>query len=1526
MNQSLCQHVEGLRSAILSLPPTGEKGFEGLIGVALREISGVPFRLAGSGRQFGVDGKPAYEGDSICFEAKRYEKSVPRVEVISKIAELSLRGSGVDIWVLGATSRISSQPADDARSLGAKNGIVVLILDWSEMDLPPLAVALATGGTRVQDFLKMEISDDESYRKALAALEAVRSSQGYAAHADRIRAECNGPAVGWPIAQKANADWLCDAFSSRNRAKVKLGQPLSPGDTDRGRVKQRKTLIDKLRPYLALPPDKKAIFILGGEGNGKSWIVAQTWLASTHRALMIFMSPDEFAETSGQINVTNLLVTKLIEQTGDEANETTRQRWCRRLNQWRSCSATETPRLVAFIDGINQRPKNDWGRIIDRIGDELNQLGGRLIVTTRTPYFQGRVKGRLSVPFTEITVPEWAEAERDEILTGHGIRASDLHRSVAKSLRNPRLLGIAIELLEKANITNLEEISVSRLLFEHIRMSERDAPVPQPSLEFVRRLQKDAQEIMSRVKAKQQDDLTVLEADLAAVAEGRFYHAVDGDPTRYSLEGEGLTLALGFAAIDRLRTAKRNKRDLGAVLTAILEPIGALDDTADVIMAALTVTLVDEQHDQNIASSLVEGFATLQNPDQAKFPAFVGLARHGPQGFMDAAHALCLARGHQPNFDWIEGALIEASTSGCAWGTMADAVHTWLSAYSLSPERGTFLRPKRDPQEKVEEEREKKRKNIEEKLQALSTNERAILKTLSKRENADLSRLSRLALLLLAGKSLAPFATSLLNWTFSHALNCDLNAPYKEFMHLVRLNRVDWLQTRAALLEVSAALREADVSTTGRWALANILRATGHSDDGKEAESLVESLTKDMPHFKGWRLIENYCEADPCDPASVRPANLAQTAQRYAAIDVTKLRRSNRSQTSEDHFFAMARPAVARFEPKIAIEKHRELVLDVLRRKGFPLRQGLFELHQHNALLAIEEAQEFVNKRNESKAPATADGLPEQDAWIVSQYHLLLAFPFLSAREQAETLLSDKMDEPILLDLMELVKPLDETQFENLLATACNEDNEHKQYLLLLLARCTSVHLSTDACTRVAGLFRSRSDRVRREALGVIAQSDDEGLLREVVESGWKAAGTATEKELEAWYGSIALLEATARGLIAHEKTLDRISACLYGRAAAMLHADAVRDIARRIDASINQAAGLQGNLVAPDIEIQVDQSVHCERSMVAVSERSSEADDIKEWMKRLSESDEAIEQRQQRTHEAFRRFKARLTLAKARIVLDNLSLEEFAAVVAADQELASRWHGLFMSIDRAKLPTVHNLVLLLAHALRRTDPEKAQELFLRVRDSSPLVRFTFGEAGVQLVVMATWAGIRSPVLDDLRFGRLDRAGTDYDLSIEVLAALMNGKQELLTTYIEAKLGKGEPAEISRGIMVAGFSDQSQFNDEVLRRYDGSAGLIGDARKAAKYAYDRNVWARYWFGKMCQTNENADFWRYSVLLSKIVDGRFAVWRSNYAQKGNSIRSFGPSVEDKLKTRFSRWKDHRSKRLFGSDAPAPIFLR
>jgi len=1526
MKQDLCQHVKHLKSALLSLPATGEKGFEGLIGEALQEITGVPYRLARSGSQFGIDGKAAYESDAICFEGKLYKGEPDRNDVIAKIAEAEHEHLDTDMWVLGTTAHLGTQLTDLARGLGTDKGIYVLMLDWSGAGLTPLAAALAMGGERVRDFLRSHISDASKLRDAETALEAIQRSADFFSHADRIRVECDAASVGLALARKENTALLSGVFSSRAEAKRQFGQPLAPGDGNNVTIRQRRALIEQIQSYITATPDKTVAFVLGEEGCGKSWAVVQSWLDLEPKPVMLLLTPIDLPDASQRLDVDDLLIKNLIRQTGErDTSPAVERRWSRRLKQWRSSPATDGSRIIVVLDGINQRPVPKWARIIELIADEVFKLGGCLIVTDRNDDFRYRVEPRLdpSMSIEKITVPAWTEPERNEILEISGVRPASLHHYVLAQLLNPRLLGIALELLRANEITTLEELTVSRLLFEHIRNSERDSFQQPLASETARTLQECAQDFLSRAKNGQRHDLTVRD-DIQAVADGRFFRMVDGDPNRIVLRDEGIVLALGFLVIEQLRDASRNDQDLGDKVNEIFEPLASLDNMAGVVFAALTVASVDTRFGPDeIVTALIEGFVALQNVSQANFPAFADLAKRRLKSFMDAAQAICLSGRYQPNFDWLQEALIEAGRDGQYWPSMIDRIHSWLSFYSLSPERGILRLHMPDQQQKVQDQIEKNRTAIDLKVQSLSVSEKAILGTMTEAEG-DLSRLSQLALQLLAGKALAPFARSLMRFRFAAALSYDHATPYKEFSHLVGLNRTDWLQTREALLRETASLRSADVSDTGKWTLVGILRATGHSDDGEEAVALVEVLSAGRPRHEGWRRIETYCASDPCDPASEKPENVRQTAKQYGEIDVTKVSVAM-GPTIEESFFDMARPGVARFESKAAIAKHRDLIADVLGRNGFPLRQGLFGLRRHAVLLMTEDAQELVDRRRRlNNTPAIA-GLSKEDAWIVSQYHLLLAFPFLSAQDQAATLLAGDQDERFLLDLFRIAKPLNEEELEGLLEAACDESDERRQSLLLQLVCHAFTPLSAGVRTCVATLSRSVSGEVRTFALAAIAQSGDDGLLAEVAQSEWTATGTEPKGYYETWFGSIALLAAATQGLLAHEKAVDRLSTRLYGRAAVMLDADAVCEIARRVDMSITHVADLGGDVVAPDIELQVDSSSPCEPNQFTVNERVSEDENLAQGMYR-GLNDEEFGQSQSRAHDAFLKFEANLTQAGARIILDNLSLEGFVAVVAAAPDLAEQWYELFMNIDDNKLPAVHNLVLWLAHALAETDPERAKRLFARVKGRTPFVQLTYGRAGVQLDAMAIWSGNRNPLLDDLRFARLDRAHTDHDLSLEVLAALLNDQQELLISYIEAKLSKQEPAEVARGIMVAGFSDQSESNSSVLARYEGRAGLVGDAQKAAKYAYERNAWSRYWFEMMCQTDDRQDFWRHSVLFSRIVDGRFDAWRSDYAQSGDPIQLFGFSLDDAVKKRIERWKAHRSKTLFGLDAPAPIFLR
>ncbi len=131
---------------------------------------------------------------------------------------------------------------------------------------------------------------------------------------------------------------------------------------------------------------------------------------------------------------------------------------------------------------------------------------------------------------------------------------------------------------------------------------------------------------------------------------------------------------------------------------------------------------------------------------------------------------------------------------------------------------------------------------------------------------------------------------------------------------------------------------------------------------------------------------------------------------------------------------------------------------------------------------------------------------------------------------------------------------------------------------------------------------------------------------------------------------------------------------------------------------------------------------------------------------------------------------------------------------------------------------------------------------------------------------------------------------------------------------------------MARALMVAGLSEPNGFNDEILARYENAPGFLGRAQAAAMYAYERNIWSANWLAQICVAPHAEGFWRYSVLLEKVVDGRVDVRRSNVSNGGEPYRLFWPSVQSQLQSRYKKWGVQREKKLFGEDAPPRIFLQ
>lgn len=1497
--------LDALRTTLGDLPPTGDKGFEGLIQGVLEDIVGIPFRLAASGSQYGLDGSATGDIESIGFECKLYKDEVPKNALLSKLAEISIQPE-IELWVLCATCSVSSQREKLMRKVAEEAGFETLVLDWSAVSMPLLATALALAPIAVKNFLKRAKLTAAKGKAVEKVLEDIKSDSRFSIAVKHLNEMLAPASIGVAAAHRANERWLKDTFGSYKAARLNFGQPLCPGDPDRGNVAVRLSIVQKIDDFFTKKNQKPLLFVLGEEGNGKSWAVAQAWLRSDPKPFMLVLSAEQF-KSKAVPDLHALLAEAIAAQTGSRGRKYT-QRWLSKLEHDRATGLQP----IVLVDGVNQRPNADWPRMLEALESVVTSLGGRIIVTSRTAYFKSRVSNRLTLDFKQIPVPEWTAPERDEILKTRSLSPSDLTEDAAKSLRNPRLLGLALELMNNAQIVGLKALTVGRLLFEHIRSSDREGNEPQPVLQYVAKLRKHADDVIKRCRKLQVDDLLVFDGELKAAADGRFFNQMEGD--LYSIDSDGLQLALALAVINALQSSIRNRKDTKVTIEALLEPISALDSAANIVMAALSVSRFLPPNASEVTQALLESFSTLQNPDAEHYRAFETFVPENLDAFMGAAQSIWLSPAEHSNADWIASALVRASRDPRVWDQMAPHVSRWLQFVCFAPEIGVFSHKR---EEEFERQLEKRTIRLNEKLAALTPEERALLDSLPQVES-DPAELGHLAASLLQGKSLKSFAPAITAWSLATALNASHRAAHEDFWWAFRSNHVDWQDTRVALDAAKESLGS-NRSVVGDWAYVNALRLTGEPADGLEADLLATELTKDREPFAGWNSLRNQCEVDPCDPNESEPDNVKATAKIYSVLEVSKLRRTM-GVTSEDNDFQSQRAAVARFYPAVAVRKHREFADDVLTRSGFPLRQGLLALYAHGALLN----REFANKLLSASRNAADTDLSESDQWLIDQFRLLVGLPWLTPNEQLESLLNMPVDERVLLETVERMSPVNAAEFEDRLLQAISNDNNYEQDNLLAYAFHTEVPLTTEASEAVENLVKSASARTRGHAMSILADRGTASQLLKFANSDWTADG-ADEDTFEPWYGSMALVRAFKLGQCSIEDIFTRISPRVYGLAVAELPALAA-GIKIAMSGIFDRIVETELALPEVDIELQFEDSSPLSPILVRIADKPVDDADPMEWLD-LSDDTKKHEERQKHRFKVFDAFRDLLTKVGLRQILDSISADSFRKVIGGDEATADRWHAQFMNAKLADKPALYNFALMLAQALTGNRPDKAIELQKAYADIRPMLVMSYGLARIELERLTAWYGNNNDsAFNVLCFKRISDAPNNYEIAREVLAAMVAGKAELLQTYSQQQLSKAEPYAIALALMVTGYGPSSAVSDAILSDASYTASFLGNARKTAQQAYERNKWALHWYEKMCTTNSNREFWRCSVLFEKVVDERFVIWSADFAWTGAPINAFGETIRKDLGNRFKKIATERQKKLFGDNKPRVALLR
>ncbi len=1248
--------LNAFMQALLGLKATGADGFEGFVAVVLGAISGEEYRLATSGSQHGMDGGTIHSKTEIAFEAKLYKSDINKNDVISKVGEIGAKG-GADLWVLGATIGIGRQLANTVNNLAEKLGLPILILDWEANTLPRLAVACAGARDATLAFLRKNLTDSALATGTEVALNAIVQHTEFPARFNLIQAELRGPTVGLSLALKSNRQWLESVFSDRRRAKQHLGQALTPLAEAGAPVLPREVVTDALISHLSTI-NGSVLAVIGDEGCGKSWSLAQSVLAVPKRPLVIVIPAKDIKNTGTYQNLETLFIGRLLAQTGDISSDDNTKRWKRRFSTWRKESYVD-PNLIVWIDGVNENTSVDWQRWLDGASAELQDIGGKLVFTSRRKFYADQLEHSVAAPMDVVTVPEWSDAELDTILLKKGIPSGQISGEVRASLRNPRILGIAFSLFATAQIIDFNELSVSRLLFEYIHSRSLDDRLGEASNHFARRLAEHAKATLEKASRQETEDLTLfdissfagkttysLSSELLYASEGQFYKPRP-DATSYELSDHGLNLALGLALVRELENAEGGGHDVGDKLKEILEPVEALDRTADVVFNAMVVASADPGKSDAVRVPLIMQYLGLQNTDQTLYAAFSAIGRVAASASMQAFYRMMISAENRGDADWLLSALREHRQYEKNWEIISHYIKQWLRQHSLDPHLGAF--PQSDEPEK-QKAQEKAELTLTEKLAALTPAEREYLgRNLVRNDAVDTALLIENAFLLLAGMPLADFADSLVAWVFGRTLNSSIHARDDGLDYLIGFNRKDWIATRDALLTAVAFFDRPDISRTGLWTLVHTWSAIDSEDLANKADALAEPLFPEdlKPYRKGWRLIENYCETDPCDPAAPAPSNIANAVAELNKADFSRLYRGLFA-TQESHLLENTGTGLARFAPAFAVETHRRVIDMILELEAPSFRLAVRHLEDLSPILNANDVARLL-----SKASLFSIAEPHKDElsryqWIASQFALLAAMPHLSGDEQLAALMNLPPHGTILLNTTALFVSASEQALEGALEGVRNSNRTDIQVTILCFARTSSTPLSPRSLEIIGGFLSHPDDTVRCVAFQVTAQRKEPALIQAAISTGWAASmKDRQEHKLEIFYGSRVMIDAARLGLIPVADIIERVTPELYGYAAKTLGEEAGQRIARILDTAIQKVLGATMPFSPPVAEENIDAKNPDGFRFMSIREPEEQLN-IEEQFKRFSETAEDYTARQKRAQESFNRFLQAMTQQQA--------------------------------------------------------------------------------------------------------------------------------------------------------------------------------------------------------------------------------------------------------------------------------------
>jgi len=571
-----------------------------------RLIGDVGVSVSKPGSQFGGDaGTSGLRRRHLRLECKRYRESTalsPRA-LAGEVMEASLKDPQLEAWILVSTKRVSETERNIARDGGAKLGVPIVVIDWTA---PPAGAginAMAALCAKWPAIVEQHVSKSAGDSAGALAAHA-------GAAAENLAKDLEAWNIGFNNLKVRSHAHLYKVWTDSAQSLATLNQDAAGGRAGVHLI-ERKTVLQALESWWFAPSDVRSpAVVVGQEGSGKTW-VSLDWLNRIAISLPIvvpvpastFLNHQDFSEAG-----IRELLAQSLRGVADSHQGT--EFWRARVDRILQRSVAEGAAVMLLVDGINQRPTVGWEALSQAL--QADSLAGkvRVLFTTRRHYFDTSMRQFASLKFaaTQIPLGGYSPEELEQLLRLNGMDKADIPPSLLNLASTPRLFPLIVRL--KNSDALRADATVLRLLFEYgkdVHQVRTNCALTDEA--WVSWLGGRAMEYRDRLvetgsgtSSSTIKDVTSSLADpgvssedvarrLSDLVDGEFFKVqstLTGTKT-FSLKEDPTVLGLGITLLDSLEGAEKTLEGVQAYALKWLEPVGAIDLSADVLRAALAI-------------------------------------------------------------------------------------------------------------------------------------------------------------------------------------------------------------------------------------------------------------------------------------------------------------------------------------------------------------------------------------------------------------------------------------------------------------------------------------------------------------------------------------------------------------------------------------------------------------------------------------------------------------------------------------------------------------------------------------------------------------------------------------------------------------------------------------------------------------------------------------------------------------------------------------------------------------------------